>query len=288
MIGVISFRRLRRYTINSMKSTKETIIFYHLPKTAGTTLNNVIHQNYSDEEIVSPGIDTHKFVADFKTWPNDKKASIRLLQGHLPFGFDQYLPKPSRCFTILRHPIARTISYYYHAKRDKSHYLHDLIVHEKMPLKELIESGEALMMNDGQTRLLSSVWGDAPVLGVTEEIVETAVFNLRKMAVVGLTEQFDATLLLLKHTFAWENIYYRRANVGSNRRDPKEFDNDTIKTIVDHNRKDLYLYQVAKKIFTQQVKAYTTVMPIRVPYFRMKQKAHHFSFAYYLQRLSRG
>ena len=272
--------------MNSVTNEKETIVFYHLPKTAGTTLNQIIHQNYPSEHIVSPGIDTHAFVADFQTWTDERKAKIRFLQGHLPFGVHQLLPQSTRCFTILRHPIARTISYYYHAKRNENHYLYRLINKKKMPLKALIESGEALMMNDGQTRLLSSVWGDVPVRGVTDEMVETAVSNLRQMTVVGLTEQFDATLLLLQHAFAWDNIYYTRRNVGSKRSDPKEFDNETIKVIVEHNRKDLHLYRVAQEIFKQQIQAFTAVMPLKVAHFRLRQKQHHFSFAYYLQKIS--
>lgn len=267
-----------------MNMEAETVVFYHLPKTAGTTLNQIVRQNYTAERIVTPGIDSHAFVADFATWPDEKKAQIRLLQGHLPFGIHYQLPQPSRCFTILRHPVERTISYYYHAMRDPQHYLYDLIHTDKMDLAGLITSGEALMMNDGQTRLLSSVWGDAPAGGVTDEMLDTAVANLRKMTVVGLTEQFDATLLLLQHTFGWQNLYYTHANVGTNRRSSSHLDAATIATVTQYNQQDMRLYKAGQEIFAQQLKGFTPLIAANVTVFRLRQKAHHFSFAYYWRK----
>jgi hypothetical protein len=38
---------------------KETIIFYHMPKAAGTTLNRVLKQNYRPEEFVECWPDTN-------------------------------------------------------------------------------------------------------------------------------------------------------------------------------------------------------------------------------------
>lgn len=43
------------------------------------------------------------------------------------------------------------------------------------------------MMNNGQVRLLSGVWGDAPFDGVTPAMLDKAKRNLRSCAVVGVT-----------------------------------------------------------------------------------------------------
>jgi hypothetical protein len=264
----------------------ETIVFYHLPKTAGTTLNAILRQNYGSKKIVSPGIDTHAFMADFSTWPQEKRREIWLLQGHFPYGIHELLPQPSRCFTILRDPIARTISYYYHALRDSEHYLHALIHKDKMSLKMLIESGAALMMNDGQTRLLSAVWGDAPVGGVTDEMLNTAVSNLNAMTLVGLTEQFDTTLLLLQHTFGWQNIYYTRQNVAANRAKAAPIDQETLATIIHYNQQDWRLYHAAQERFNEQIAAFGPLLRARLAAFQLKHKYHHFSWQYYWQKIT--
>jgi hypothetical protein len=268
-----------------MNDSKETIVFYHLPKTAGTTLGSIIRQNYAPDKIVSSGIDTHAFLADLKTWPLEKRRRIRLLHGHVPFGTHELLPQPTRYFTVLRHPVERTISYYFHAMRDPNHYLYDLINHKKMPLKELIESGEALMMNDGQTRLLSAVFGDVSVGCITNEHLKTAISNLNKMEVVGLTEKFNATLILLQQAFNWQHIYYTKSNVGTNRQTITELDQVTLETVTKYNQQDLHLYLEAQEIFKTQIKRNTPGFQLKLSAFILKHKIHHFSIQYYLQRL---
>ncbi|MCP4423780.1 MAG: sulfotransferase family protein [Chloroflexi bacterium] len=270
---------------NNAYGGKETVVFYHLPKTAGTTLNAILKQNYNHDEIVSHGIDTHAFVAAFAQWSEEQRKGIRLLTGHFPFGIHALLPQPSRCFTILRNPIERTISYYFHAMRDPQHYLHGLIHEGKMPLKALIESGEALMMNDGQTRLLSAVWGDAPAGSITDEILDTAVSNLQTMTVVGLTEQFDATTLLLQLAFGWRNIYHTRKNVGINWQKRDDLDKETLATIINYNQQDMRLYRAAQERMKAQMQKYSPLFAAKIVAFQIKQKTRHFSFQYYLQKL---
>lgn len=269
----------------NMNVKNETIVFYHLPKTAGTTLDTIIRQNYRNSEVVTQSIDTHAFLAEFKEWPLAKRQQIRLLHGHFPFGIHDLLPQPTRYFAILRDPIERTISYYYHAKRDPHHYLYELINKDKMSLKTLIESGSALMMNDGQTRLLSAVFGNAPVGGISDEMLATAVSNLQQMTVVGLTEQFDATLILLQQAFGWQNIYYTRSNIGTNRQAATEIDQDTLATITNYNQQDLHLYHKAQALFKAQTSKQKPIFFIKLGLFHLQHKRHHFSFRYHLRKM---
>lgn len=90
----------------------EVIVFYPLPKSGGTTLNGILRRNYRPEEMVECGPDTHAFVAGMKTWPVERLAAIRLLQGHFLFGLHEMLPQPARTFTLLHDPVERVISYY--------------------------------------------------------------------------------------------------------------------------------------------------------------------------------
>ncbi len=234
-------------------NSAEVIVFYHLPKSGGTTLNAILKRNYPAEAFVECGPDTHAFVAELKTWPAERLAAIRLLQGHFPFGLHDLLPQPARCFTLLRDPIERVISYYYHARRDRAHYLYDLIHDNDWSLADLLASGTALMMNDGQVRLLSAVWGDAPFGGVDESMLAKAIANLRACDMVGVTEQFDRTLILLQREFGWRHIGYARANIGHNRPATKSLSAETIAAVRDCNQMDALLYEEARRLFAERV-----------------------------------
>ena len=106
--------------------------------------------------------------------------------------------------------------------RNPRHFHYNEIVSQKMSLKDYVSSGISVELNNGQTRLLSGVEEvGAPVIGYGEcpaEILEIAKENLAvHFAVVGITERFDETLILLKTALNWNSIFYSRANVTRNR-----------------------------------------------------------------------
>ena len=230
----------------------EVIVFYHLPKSAGTTLNRILRHNYRRDEMAESGPNTQEFVAELKTWPPERLAAIRFLQGHYPWGLHEMLPQRARCFTLLRDPVERVLSHFYHAQRQPDYFLYDLIRDNNGSLPELLASGIPLMMNDGQVRLLSGVYADPPMGEVTEAMLATAIANLRACAVVGITEQFDLSLVLLQRAFGWRFIGYRPVNVGHNRPPTREISAETLEAVRHYNRMDALLYEEAQRLMAQQ------------------------------------
>ena len=145
---------------------------------------------------------------------NERKA-FQLISGHTPYGFHEYIPGSSTYFTFLRDPVERVVSFYHFVKNSEQHYLNSAAVNEFSGIKPFVNSGITKMVDNGQTRLISGVWLEPGFGDITAQIFDQAKKNLsHNFSIVGLTERFDATLLLLREIFNWQDIYYVRQNVS--------------------------------------------------------------------------
>jgi hypothetical protein len=232
----------------------ETVIFLHIPRTAGTTLHRIIDRQYRQEEC--HWIDRHNVgIEEFKNLPPARRAEIRMLRGHMPFGLHKYIPGPSTYFTLLRDPVERVVSYYYFVRRDPQHYLHDYALVQGMTLKRYIESQVSLATDNCQTRIISGVWDTLPHDECTEATLASAKRNLAEhFTVVGLTERFDETLMLLKQRFAWQNVFYQRQNVTWGRPGQESLPAETLAVVRERNQLDLRLYTYAEALFAAQIR----------------------------------
>jgi hypothetical protein len=84
-------------------------------------------------------------------------------------------------------------------------------------------------------------------------MLERAKTNLASFAVVGLTERFEESLILLQHAFGWPLHCFPARNVGENRPRRTEVGEEAMKAIEDCNRFDLDLYRFACGLFERAV-----------------------------------
>jgi hypothetical protein len=86
-------------------------------------------------------------------------------------------------------------------------------------------------------------------------MLKTAKSNLRDhFAVVGLTERFDETLLLLKRELGWRRHSYMRHNVTARRPKKRALSEAALNSILGANQLDIELYQYAKGLFEERVR----------------------------------
>jgi hypothetical protein len=232
-----------------------TAIFVHIPKTAGTTLARVIDRQYPRQARLLLERH-HEGVREFQALSEERRSEIRLLRGHIPYGLHVDCPRPATYFTLLREPIDRVVSYYYFVQREAQHYLYDYANTPGMTLKRYVEDRVSLQMDNMQTRLISGVWTDPGYGECDQETLALAKRNLEQhFAVVGLTERFDETLLLLKRALGWQNIHYVRHNVTRQRPRRVSLDAETLAVIQACNQLDIKLYKHAQMLFDALLKA---------------------------------
>jgi hypothetical protein len=235
-----------------------TVIFLHIGKTAGTTLRVILRRQFRPSQVMlvrarmRPREET---LGDFAGLPERERARPRLIMGHTVFGLHQHVPRPSTYVTVLRHPVSLVLSQYNFVRRTVDHRHHQIVASADMTLRQYIESGVSLEMDNSQTRAIA---GDVatPFEACTEAMLEEAKGNLdRHFAVAGLTERFDETLILLGKAFQWSRLYYIPTNVSPSRAG-EELDPALRELIEGHNRLDLELYRHVSERFEEAVRSH--------------------------------
>ena len=250
-----------------MSSVVEVAIFLHIPKTAGSTLHHILQRQYRPSQIYHIGSESDSILR-FQQQSEVERARIRLLMGHFEMGIDAYLPQTAVYFTMLRHPLARAISYFDHINRDGNHYCHKLVRDNKMDLYSFIQSKADVMMDNGQTRMLAAQLYTVPFGASDEGMLETAKENIRQhFAVVGLTEKFDKSLLLMQQQFNWKHLYYARRNkrpAVATAPLPQE----SVNAILEINQLDLHLYAYADALLTEKISIQADIFAERLRHFQ--------------------
>jgi hypothetical protein len=247
-----------------MTQAEPLVLFLHIPKTAGTTLRHIIERQYPPDAILIQNQPTlHQAL---QALPPGKADRVSVVMGHLWFGAHALFARPATYLTMLRDPIDRIISHYYFVQRDPQHYLHDVV--RGMSLEEYVTSNCSAEISNDQTRLLA---GSAPAeIGQpSEDILATAKQNLdRHFAVVGLTEEFDWSVILMKRRFGWRSPFYLKRNVTRHPTKAK-LSSETVRLIEQRNQLDLAVYRYAQARFREQVEAQGTSFEQEVRQFKI-------------------
>jgi hypothetical protein len=214
------------------------LVFLHIPKTGGTTLAGILRREYgssgvrelyetplpSQEELSGAGL-----------------VDARVIIGHLYFGVHRRLPGPTSYITMLRNPVDRVLSHYRYVRRSPGHYLHQEA--RARTLREYVAFCGAHEPNNDQTRLLA---GEAVANeeGIwTDEMLPKAQHNLLEhFGVVGISEEFDRSVVLMRSTFGWRLPYYRRENTSRERPIRGDLDTATARFIIAFNELDHQLH----------------------------------------------
>jgi len=232
----------------------KSLIFLHIPRSGGTTLQRIIERQYPRAAIFTiDGRNAYESIAEFKSLPEPRREKIVCLKGHVRFGLHHYLRQPCTYVTLLRDPVDRVISHYYYVLRTPNHYFYKQVISRGMSLDEYVRSGPSRELSDGQARMVAGIHDECPI--PPADTLAMAKKNLKEcFTVVGLTERFDESLVLMKRRLAWKWPCYTRRNVTRNRPPRSAIPRGTVRLIQQRNEKDLELYAFAKQLFAESIR----------------------------------
>lgn len=223
------------------------LIFLHIPKTAGTTLNRIIDWQYSPLAIFT--IDPHRIRATadrLKRLPEKRRRRLRVVRGHLSYGIHECLPQGATYITMLREPVARVLSAYYFVLRRPLNPLHRKLKKERLGIEDCLR-----LFPDRQNSQCRFIAGVDDPAADDERLLDIAKENLtRSFSVVGISERFEESLMLMASTFDWEVPFYENHKVAKTR---PQIEPSTVEMIREHNRLDLELYEFGKHLFEESL-----------------------------------
>ncbi len=235
----------------------EPLIFMHVPKTAGTTLTTFLDQQFDREQICP-----HEVIHQAHLYTREQFQGYKLIRGHLNYDHIEGLLSPGRLITVLREPIARTISQYRFFRREGEGLRKQYPGATATVDAAMSQSLEQFLRNptpevrhhiDNMQTRQSAGYGFAfnPAAG-DEAILSRAMENLRRFDLVGLTEALPQTLELLCWLYAW----YAPPQVEQLNQAPPQEDfkvtGAEYELLHELNRLDLRLYAAWRERFWEQ------------------------------------
>jgi hypothetical protein len=230
-------------------AAEEAVIFLHVPKAAGSTLNRLIEWEYPLFEIYSIDPVFYRWSwAHLQRLSTKRLSRIRIFKGHMLFGLHTILPQSATYITVLREPVDRVLSAFYFMRSYKLHPLYWRLKFGNWSLEDYVKRSRR---ENVQCKILAGAEYNKPC---TAEICETAKENLlRYFSVVGLSERFEESLALMKLRFGWKLRRYSSFNVTRTRPRKADIPRSTLYLIEEKNSFDISLYEFAAKVFQTAV-----------------------------------
>ncbi len=232
----------------------EAVIFLHLPKTAGTTVNRLIEWEYPLSQMYS--VDPVLFrwsAAHLRGLPPERLRKYRMFKGHMAFGLHEVLPQPATYITVLRDPVDRVISAYYFMRNYKLHPLFWKLQRENWTLEDFVRRAQR---DNVQSKITAGAKYES---SCTREVVDQAKYNMQNhFSVVGLSDRLEESLALMKLRFGWKLSSYSSFNVTRSRPKKRDLPQSTLDLIHEKNAFDIELYDYSREVFEEAVAANPT------------------------------
>lgn len=220
----------------------KTSLVIHIPKSAGTTLNVIILNNYKKEQVFNINRESINIFGEswkdidvrereqrvkekFKNLSKKKRESYRVVIGHMSYGWHEFFDD-SEYFAVLRDPTDRIVSLYNYIMKIEGHWIRLEMERQGMGFSEFIRSNLSTELSNGMSkRLTNTLYNNANEALIRKEIFE----NIKQFKFIGFQEDYLNTLFLLKKYMGLSavfNLHYNQSKQGKEKsisKNDKEF-----------------------------------------------------------------
>jgi hypothetical protein len=197
--------------------------------------------------------------------PIEQQRAVRCLLGiHVAMDVDTIFDRPSKFFTIIREPVDRAISNFFH-NRTQPHLASYPFIKD-LALEQYLDSGIGLDAHNHQVRMLSGCAElDAPwdpqgkpisTPPVERRHLEMAKRNIEDRFIVAAPlEQFSALVWFFKRLYGFptHRMFYQVRNETPGRPRAEAVSQATRKRLQEWNMYDLELYRWVQQRFAAQI-----------------------------------
>jgi hypothetical protein len=232
----------------------QTFFFIHVMKTAGTTFTQHIQANFSPDQVYPAPSDPrdldrmfdYYLIKNLRALTAEDRDRIRIYGGHFPYAAAA-LVGADTTLTILREPVARTISYLEHCRRYTRKFADsslEEIYDDPWQFPTKIHNYQAKLFAMGEGDKLES---HLDVIDIDEERLARAKAAIAAVDVLGLQEHYDDFVEDIRSAFGWTI-----GAVGNMRVTPPgdEVPDSLIARILEDNAADVAFYEHAVQVWT--------------------------------------
>ncbi|MEP7704331.1 sulfotransferase family 2 domain-containing protein [Paraglaciecola sp. 25GB23A] len=252
--------------------TKKIILFAHIPKTAGSSLRAIGMKNCERSLTLhvahdQSGQGISEQIKQFNQLQAESPIDGQtIVLGHFGFSMHEYLGQSDfQYITMLRDPVDRVVSHFYHLKST---------AHPGVSGLSLIEFARSnkfeVILDNMQTRFLSnygwrcynpyywplfefSTRNPKKITACDDDMFLCAKNNLLNNTLFGLQEEMADSLSLFSNRLGWEANEVRLNQRKVNSDEKPALMSEAISIIRAKNKYDLSLYELAQKTFRNQV-----------------------------------
>ncbi|WP_081762268.1 sulfotransferase family 2 domain-containing protein [Paracoccus pantotrophus] len=228
-----------RVVSDQHKASSEVMLFIHIPKTAGVSVGRSLREAFDRFHSVAWDNIPQSFrtVARSAVYQQTCRDERQVIMGH--FGWPEMQmfrnhEMPMKCGTILRHPVARTISNYNY-NCSSAHPANEQFRKRYPSLEAYVDD----LPSDVQV---------TQALGFINSFENALEKLVRYYSFLGVTEHLSASLAHLGRSHGLQKLREYRENVGVKRGD-KKISSEIVKKIEARSHNDKRLHDLIMRLY---------------------------------------